>query len=111
MSNTKPPTGFVVGDRQPPEDLELILDGIRFMQEELGIVSDELPRTYGLGPAAFAVVAGLLVCLALWSEATAGLLFLIGAAVFVVGGAIYVLGRWSGLLTLPYRGLAGEDDD
>lgn len=46
MSDQDPPRGFVVGDRQPPEEEELILDGIRFMREELGIVSDELPTTY-----------------------------------------------------------------
>lgn len=46
MSNKKVPRGFIAGDRQPPRDHELILDGIRFMEEELGLVSAELPATY-----------------------------------------------------------------
>lgn len=29
-----------------PSDLELLLDGIRFMREELGIESEELPESY-----------------------------------------------------------------
>ncbi len=163
MSTEKPLRQFAVGDKQPPEDLELILDGIRFMQDELGIVSAEVPRTYAgakylyeeliaevrppspwqiglinrlvgevggtvsgklhsrrhaarlvkelyevrkkmganaglsepwLGPAVFAVVAGILLCVALWPEALLGWLLLIGILVFVVGGAIYVLGLW-----------------
>ena len=146
MSNTRPSTGFVVGDKQPPRDHGLILDGILFMQEELGIVSAEVPRTYAgakylyeeliakvkppsrrqvalinrlasevggtvsgklhsrrhsallikelykvrrkmranaglagnwLGPAVFAVVAGILLCLVLWPETTAGLFLLV----------------------------------
>lgn len=46
MSEKEPIKGYIVGDKQPPKEEELILDGIRFMREELGIVSDELPTTY-----------------------------------------------------------------
>ena len=46
MSNEEPPRQFVVGDRRPPRDHGLILDGIGLMQEELGMVSAEVPRTY-----------------------------------------------------------------
>lgn len=37
---------FAAGDRRPPEDHELLLDAIRFMQAELGMESAGVPRTY-----------------------------------------------------------------
>ena len=172
MPNKKPLRRFVVGDKQPPEDLELILDGIRFMQEELGIVAAKSPATYlgakdlyqklmakvkppssrqialinrlvsevggtvsgklhsrrhaallikelykvrkteranaglnqpWLGPAVFAAVAGILLCVALWPEALLGWLLLIGILVFVVGGAIHVLGLWQETFSIIFR--------
>ena len=46
VSDDTPPGAFAAGDRRPPEDQEMLRDAIRFMEEELGMASVGVPRTY-----------------------------------------------------------------